>query len=104
VSTTGNGAFPLPPDDVILAVAAAYQLNPRDLTGGNRRWPRPEARLVLYQLLHDECHLSWGGVADTMNRVRGGWIAAQARKADPAALAELRTQLRPNGNQEQLFR
>ena len=90
-----NGAFPLKPDDVIVAVAAAYQLNPNDLVAYRRARPLPEARLVLYQLLHDECHLSWGGVADALGRVKGGWLAVQARKADPGALVALRAQLRP---------
>ena len=36
MSTTNGGTFPLKPDDVIVAVAAAYQLNPSDLIAYRR--------------------------------------------------------------------
>ena len=104
MSTNGNnGALPLSAEDVINGVAAAYHLNPGDLVAYGRIAPRPAARLVAYRLLHDECHLSWAGVAAVMNRVKGGWIAVQAHKANPDAVTELRSHLRTNGHQEQLF-
>lgn len=96
MSTNSNGAFPLSAAAVIVAVAAAYQLEPAELVGYSRRRPRPEARLVVYRLLHDECRLGWTGVAHAMNRHPGGWLSVQARKADPDAVAALRARMRPD--------
>jgi hypothetical protein len=104
---TGNPAhlFPLKPAVVLELVADAYGLTTADLTGPRRPAHIAGARLVAYQLVHDECRLGWPGVAEVMGRApagAGGWMAKQARKADPGALAELRERLY-NGGQRRLW-
>lgn len=104
-----NGTFPLRSADVLRAVAEAYGgLKARDITDAWGKAPRAisEARRVAYALLHEECWLSWRQVAALMGRSTSGgdWLAVQARKADPAAVEELRAQLRPKHDQGELFR
>ena len=107
MSTNGsNGTFPLRPGRVLKTVAKAYGLTVAELTApGRSSRAVTQARLVAYVLLREECWLSWPRIAETTGRVpHGGSIIAQARNADPEAVAELRARLRPDGHQQQLFR
>jgi len=74
-----NDVFPAKFTDVIAAVAAAYNLDKKDLNAWGRA-PRPieEARRVTYALLRSECWLSWRGVAQVMGRDTNGtsWIGS----------------------------
>ena len=96
-TSSRNGTFPLDPADVLRTVADAYHLDVAHLKSQGRRQPAVAARLVAYVLLHDECHLGWALVAQTMGRNygSGGSVAVTARNANPDAVAELRARLRP---------
>jgi hypothetical protein len=92
----GN-VFPADPHDVFAAVATAYGLTGDDLRS-LRRWPPlPDARRVLYALLHDDCRLGWARIAEMMGRQRGStsYLAKMAGQANPHAVELLRERLRP---------
>lgn len=95
--------FPLDPNQVLAAVAAAYNLDPAILANGNgHRRPVGEARALAYRLLYDEARLSWVEVSKRMGLRPGGAssVAQKARNVDPLALAALRFRLYPNGSQQ----
>jgi chromosomal replication initiation ATPase DnaA len=97
--------FPKKHTDVIGAVADAYNLKQADLKAwGRSSRPVEEARRVTYALLRSECWLTWRAVAQVMGRDTSGagWIMTSARKANPAAVTEIRARLR-NGLQGRLW-
>ena len=99
-----NGSpFPLDAAAVLKVVATAYHITVEDLTGPSKRIPLSRARRVAYELIHDECQISWARAAAVLNRQ--GYIGGGPRSlpVDRVAVEELRHQLRPNGNQRSLF-
>ena len=92
-------AIPLDPQFVIKTVADCYGQSVADLFSLRRWHPLPDARRVLYALVHEQCRVSWGQTAVLTGRSRrsASAVAEIAGEANPHALDVVRQHLVDNG-------
>jgi hypothetical protein len=92
-------AIPLDPQLVIKTVADCYGQTVDDLYSMRRWHPLPDARRVLYALVHEQCRVSWGQTAVLTGRARtsASFVAGCAGAANPHALDLVRGRLVDNG-------